>query len=200
MDYRAIALERVKFINGKACYGGGGKVRCQTPPARVESIGPVPKFGPHAVGMTLTFRSAGFRAWMEGLAALAAEDPVTKGLRMMELTRWDGCLEMRVTTFGETLWFDPAGKHLDAPSMSMSACACLIDVQGVWVSRGSGTWGVKWRVLECKEGVTTTDDGFAFRDVAASSYVGGDEGEDASGCGSDDGGTHPVEPVRWEWR
>jgi len=147
-----VNLERVGWVNGRAYYGGAGKVMVQTPTAPCQ-IAPTPAFGPHARSISLkyaTARTAGFREFVAALEQAAEENDArtVHGRRLAESVDWDGTF--RVSTFGETVWFDADGRHVEGPSSEWNACACLLQLMGVWIS-SRGSWGLKWRVLECKE-------------------------------------------------
>lgn len=160
MDYRGLSLDRVTWVDSKVWYGGAGKVMFQTPLAAC-TIRPNPKWGPHAYTMDLQFQHTGFGDFLNRLQQTVPCSTVG-ALRASEVIEWDG--RMRLATFGETTWFDADGTHVSEPPMQAETCMCLLHLVGLWISHTSGTWGLKWRVLECKTSSRElTDQAWCFR-------------------------------------
>lgn len=169
MDYRNVNVDRVGWVNGKAFYGGAGKVMVQTPTASCR-IAPLASFGPHAHNISLKCtgsRTAGFREFIAALerSAETKDHGVIRGLRLTACVGWDDT--MKCSSFGDTLWFDTDGAVVSGPTPDWRACACLLQLTGLWISSRGGSWGLKWRVLECKkmEDVPTDEAEWAFREA-----------------------------------
>lgn len=160
MDYRALALDRVTWVDSKVWYGGAGKVVFQTPLAAC-TIGPNAKWGPHAYTLDLRFQHAGFKAFVRALQQTVPHS-IVGTLRASEAIEWDG--RMRLATFGETTWFAADGTHTPDPPDQMETCMCVLQLVGLWMSHASGTWGLKWRVPECKASSRELEDVPLFRD------------------------------------
>lgn len=148
MDYRNLSLDRLTWVAGKAWYGGAGKLVFQTPPAACK-INPLPKFGPHAHSLGLTFGSEKFQTFIQSVQHTAElQERTVRGLEVAPSMSWSG--SMWLSSFGDTKWFDEGGHHVETPVSGMNRCACVLQLTGVWLSHANGTWGLKWRVLECK--------------------------------------------------
>lgn len=167
MDYRSLSLDRIGWVDGKAWYGGAGKIIFQTPTCRCV-VAPLRKFGPHARTISLMMEEhTDFRQFLERLQDLAAAGNarLVQGLDIVPTASFDG--QVRLSSFGDAQWFGLHGEYLEDPFVGSTACACLLQLTGIWLSHDRGSWGLKWRVLECKEMVKTEEDesdAWQFRD------------------------------------